>query len=177
MSDFDFIIFLVPVPSNNRHLNDIWCKVKGGIQSWFKHVETDKIERVAQLRREMEEEQVNITQFSMTSSFGSHASEFICFNARHDWTPFMTTWWNTVKHGLRLWQRTKKKLQREAICSKKSSKFKFDKSCWMQLILFLNNQNFKLQPTSGSRLHKWTKMPGEKTLDCVKECEPKARPQ
>jgi len=39
--------------------------VKEGIQSWLKHVEADKMERAAQLQREMEEEQVAIASSAM----------------------------------------------------------------------------------------------------------------
>jgi hypothetical protein len=34
--------------------------VKEGLQSWFSHVESDKVERVEQLKKDMEEEQVRV---------------------------------------------------------------------------------------------------------------------
>jgi hypothetical protein len=36
------------------------CQVKEGLQSWFSHVESDKLERVEQLKQDMEEEQVRV---------------------------------------------------------------------------------------------------------------------
>jgi hypothetical protein len=36
------------------------CQVKEGLQSWLSHVESDKLERVEQLKQDMEEEQVRV---------------------------------------------------------------------------------------------------------------------